>query len=180
MLRQRIDGTPIFISLTVAPLRDSSGEIDGFLTIAADISERKAAERQIEFLAYHDALTGLPNRLLLQDRFDQAVAHAERMGTRVALMFMDLDNFKQINDTLGHATGDVLLKAVSARLRECVRETDTISRQGGDELRSWVSDLHDGHAAMVKSESCRATRPFWPSWPMASWQSSRFPVTVSR
>ena len=148
LLRQKKDGTPIYISLTVAPLRDSSGEIDGFLTIAADISERKVAEKQIEFLAYHDALTGLPNRLLLQDRFDQAVAHAERMGTRVALMFMDLDNFKQINDTLGHATGDVLLKAVSGRLRECVRETDTISRQGGDEFVLVVSDLHDGHAAV--------------------------------
>jgi len=148
LLRQRGDGTPVYLNITLAPLRDSLGSIDGYLTIAADISERKAAEKQIEFLAYHDALTGLPNRLLLQDRFDQAVAHAERTGSRVALMFIDLDNFKQINDTLGHATGDVLLKAVSARLRECVRETDTISRQGGDEFVLVLRDLPDGHAAV--------------------------------
>jgi diguanylate cyclase (GGDEF)-like protein/PAS domain S-box-containing protein len=146
--RQRGDGTPVYLNMTLAPLRDARGHIDGYLTIAADISERKAAEQQIEFLAYHDALTGLPNRLLLQDRFDQAAAQAERTGTRVALLFMDLDNFKQINDTLGHATGDVLLKAVSTRLRECVRDTDTISRQGGDEFVVVLRDLPDGHAAV--------------------------------
>ena len=148
VVRQRRDGSLIVINHTVAPLIDGEGRLYGNLTIASDITERRAAEQRIQFLAYHDALTGLPNRLLLQDRFGQAVAHADRTGTRVALMFMDLDNFKQINDALGHATGDALLKEVTTRLRECVRDTDTISRQGGDEFVVVLRDLPDDHAAV--------------------------------
>lgn len=147
LVRQRRDGSPIDISLTVAPLRDSTGKLSGYLTIAADITERKLAEQKIEFLAYHDSLTGLPNRLLLQDRMEQAMAHSDRTRSRVALMFMDLDNFKQINDSLGHASGDALLKQVAQRLRECVRDTDTLSRQGGDEFVIVLQDLSSGAAA---------------------------------
>ncbi len=140
--RQKRDGTVFDLSTTLAPLRDASGRISGYLAIAADITERKTAERQIAFLAYRDVLTGLPNRLLLQDRFGQAVALADRSGTRVALLFLDLDNFKTINDSLGHAVGDALLKEIAQRLGRCVRETDTISRQGGDEFLVVLSDLH--------------------------------------
>lgn len=132
--RQKRDGTLFDISSTLAPLRDEAGAIDGYLAIAADITERKAAEKRIEFLAYRDVLTGLPNRLLLQDRFEQALAYAARTGTKVALMFLDLDNFKTINDSLGHNVGDALIKEVAFRLGECVRDMDTISRQGGDEF----------------------------------------------
>jgi diguanylate cyclase (GGDEF)-like protein/PAS domain S-box-containing protein len=139
--RQKADGTLFDLSTTLAPLREASGEIKGYLAIAADITARKLAERQVEFLAYRDVLTGLPNRLLLQDRFGQAVAHAERMHSRLALLFLDLDNFKTINDSLGHAVGDALLKDIALRLGECVRETDTISRQGGDEFLIVLSDL---------------------------------------
>ncbi len=139
--RQRVDGTLFDLSTTLAPLRDASGAVSGYLAIAADISARKAAERQVEFLAYRDVLTGLPNRLLLQDRFDQAVAHADRDQRKVALLFLDLDNFKTINDSLGHAVGDALLQDIARRLAECVRETDTISRQGGDEFLIVLSDL---------------------------------------
>jgi diguanylate cyclase (GGDEF)-like protein/PAS domain S-box-containing protein len=146
--RQRRDGTPIDISMTVAPLRDSTEKISGYLTIAADITDRKTAEKKVAYLAYHDPLTGLPNRLLLQDRLEQAMAHADRTRSRVALMFLDLDNFKQINDTLGHAAGDALLQEVSSRLRECVRDTDTISRQGGDEFVIVLRDLPDTDAAV--------------------------------
>jgi diguanylate cyclase (GGDEF)-like protein/PAS domain S-box-containing protein len=113
-----------------------------------EIAERRHAEQQIEFLAYHDPLTGLPNRLLLQDRMQQAMAHAQRTTTRLALLFLDLDNFKKINDSLGHATGDALLKEVASRLRECVRDADTISRQGGDEFVILLSDLLDPDAAV--------------------------------
>lgn len=96
--------------------------------------EHEAAEKQLEFLAHHDILTGLPNRLLLRDRFDQATAQADREQSGVAVLFLDLDNFKQVNDTLGHNYGDQLLVRVVERLRGCLRDTDTISRQGGDEF----------------------------------------------
>jgi len=146
MQRQKRDGTLFDLSTTLAPLRGPSGEIDGYLAIATDITERKQAERQIEFLAYRDVLTGLPNRLLLQDRFVQAVAYADRAGLQVALLFIDLDNFKTINDSLGHAVGDALLKEIALRLGACVRETDTISRQGGDEFLIVLPDLLDTDA----------------------------------
>jgi len=146
LVRQRRDGSPINISLTASPLRDQSGQLYGYLTIVADITERKRAEHKIEFLAYHDALTGLPNRLLVQDRFLQARAHADRDKSKVALLFLDLDNFKTINDSLGHSVGDALLQQIASRLSECVRDTDTISRQGGDEFLIVLPDLPDSDA----------------------------------
>jgi diguanylate cyclase (GGDEF)-like protein/PAS domain S-box-containing protein len=142
LVRQKRDGSPIDISLSIAPLRDAAGELYGYLSIVSDITERKAAEKRIEFLAYHDALTGLPNRLLLQDRFEQAKAHASRANTKAALLFLDLDNFKSINDSLGHDAGDALLRQIAKRLSTCVRETDTISRQGGDEFLLLLPDLN--------------------------------------
>ena len=96
--------------------------------------EHEAAEKQLAFLAHHDALTGLPNRLLLRDRFAHEAALADREHSRLSVFFLDLDNFKQVNDTLGHNYGDQLLVAVAKRLRGCLRDTDTISRQGGDEF----------------------------------------------
>ncbi|MHB1116934.1 EAL domain-containing protein [Sideroxydans sp.] len=105
--------------------------------------EHAAAERQLEFLAHHDVLTGLPNRLLLRDRFEQAIAQAEREQSIVAVLFLDLDNFKQVNDTLGHNYGDKLLVAVVERLRGCLRDTDTISRQGGDEFIVLLPHMRD-------------------------------------
>lgn len=151
--RRRRDGSPIDISMTVAPLRDQSGQLYGYLTIAADITERRNAERKIEFIAYHDMLTGLPNRLLVQDRFAQAMAYADRVKSKVALLFLDLDSFKTINDSLGHAVGDALLKHIAIRLGECMRDTDTISRQGGDEfliVLPYLSDADDIAPIMVK------------------------------
>ena len=111
--------------------------------MAREISERKKAEARISYLAYHDALTGLPNRLLVKDRFDQAMAYADRCGAKTALLFIDLDNFKVINDSLGHSIGDAVLKAVAARLRDCVRKVDTISRQGGDEFLIVLTGVRD-------------------------------------
>ncbi len=139
-------GQMIDMSLTLTPLRGPDGHIDGYLGLAADISQRKAAEAQIEFLAYRDALTHLPNRLLLQDRFAQAIAYADRAGTRVALLFLDLDNFKTINDSLGHTVGDALLMEVARRLQACVRDTDTISRQGGDEFLILLANQHSAES----------------------------------
>lgn len=104
------------------------------IAVARDISEQVQARAQLDYLAYHDALTGLPNRTLLRDRLVHALAQAHRDERLVALLFLDLDRFKSINDTLGHAVGDTLLQAVTGRLRDCVREGDTIARLGGDEF----------------------------------------------
>lgn len=142
LVREKRDGAPIHINLSLALQLDQSGELESYLAFITDITERKAAEKRIEFLAYHDPLTELPNRLLLKDRFDQAVAHAQRAGLRVGLLFIDLDRFKTINDTLGHDTGDALLKEIAKRVTSCVRGTDTVSRQGGDEFLIVLSDLN--------------------------------------
>ena len=127
-----------------------------------DITKHKAAQQQVEFLAYHDALTGLPNRVLSKDRFELAISYAEREQTKVALAFLDLDNFKTINDSLGHVVGDALLQAVATRLKECLRDTDTLSRLGGDEfliVLGGLSDL-DTIAQLAEKILARLTESF--------------------
>ena len=108
-----------------------------------DITERRQAEARIEFLAHHDVLTGLPNRVLLRDRFEQALARAQRSRKHVAMLYLDLDNFKMVNDTLGHAAGDQLLLEAVKRLVHCTRDSDTISRQGGDEFILLLNEIPD-------------------------------------
>jgi GAF domain-containing protein len=117
-----------------APLFDDGGTPRGAIGASLDITERKRAEEQVRSLAYHDALTGLPNRLLFQDRLALAVAQAHRHGKGLAVLFLDVDRFKVINDSLGHSVGDRLIREVAARLRSCVREGDTVARLGGDEF----------------------------------------------
>lgn len=111
------------------------------LRMLSDITEKNKAQRAINYLAHHDALTGLPNRLLVRDRVEQAIATAKRDKHKIALLFMDLDNFKSINDSLGHASGDSLLEIISHRLRESIRGTDTVSRFGGDEFLVVLSGI---------------------------------------
>jgi diguanylate cyclase (GGDEF)-like protein len=109
--------------------------------VSQDITERKSKEEEARFLAYHDTLTGLPNRRLLDDRLRQALFAAQRRDARVAVMMVDLDRFKQVNDALGHRAGDSVLREVAHRLTGCVRKADTLARHGGDEFVVVFSDL---------------------------------------
>ncbi len=130
----RRDGKEVPIEDTVAPIRDSEGKFTGAVNVFRDVSEAREASRRLRHVAHHDPLTGLANRVLLDDRMGRAVAAADRHSSKVAVLYLDLDGFKLINDTRGHAVGDELLKSVTTRLLACVRECDTVSRMGGDEF----------------------------------------------
>ncbi len=134
------------------PLVDSAGRMTGFASLVQDITERLNTERTIHYMAHHDALTGLPNRRLMQDRLNQAIMAARRKQRHVAVLFLDLDRFKVVNDTLGHDTGDFILKDVARRLVSCVREVDTVSREGGDEFVVILPDLERPENARVVAD----------------------------
>ena len=127
--------------LTISAVTDETGKITHFVGTHFDITERKLAEERINALAFYDQLTDLPNRTLLQDRLTQALAQCARTSNYGALLFIDLDNFKTLNDTKGHEMGDLLLKEVATRLRQCIREVDTAARLGGDEFVVVLSNL---------------------------------------
>lgn len=120
--------------LTISAIKDGYGKVTQYAAVFSDLTARKQDEERIKHLAYHDALTGLPNRFLFADRLQLAMAHARRNRAKLAVMFLDLDRFKYINDSLGHAAGDQLLQEVATRLSACVREDDTVARMGGDEF----------------------------------------------
>ncbi|MHB1677911.1 MAG: EAL domain-containing protein [Sulfuriferula sp.] len=143
----RRDGSEVAIEDSAAPIHDSGGRVSGAVMVCHDISAAQAMALKMAHLAQHDFLTNLPNRLLLNDRITQAIAQAERRGTQLAVLFLDLDNFKHINDSLGHAIGDKLLQSVAQRLGTCMRNSDTVSRQGGDEFVILIAE--DKHAIDV-------------------------------
>lgn len=126
---------------TVSAAYRPDGTVEGYIGVMRDITDQKLQEDRINYMASHDMLTGLLNRHALDVRLERAIQHAKRNKTNLALLFLDLDRFKQINDVLGHDVGDELLKAVAGRLRLCVREDDTIARQGGDEFTILLEDL---------------------------------------
>ncbi|MDH5263237.1 MAG: EAL domain-containing protein [Betaproteobacteria bacterium] len=134
------------------PLVDPGGRIVGFASLVQDVTERLNTERTIHYMAHHDALTGLPNRRLMQDRLNQAIMQARRKQRHVGVLFLDLDRFKLLNDTLGHDTGDYILKDVARRLTTCVREIDTVSREGGDEFVVILPDLDRPENASVVAD----------------------------
>jgi diguanylate cyclase (GGDEF)-like protein/PAS domain S-box-containing protein len=146
---RRKDGSCYPKLLTISTLRDERGQVTHHIGSFTDISERKAAEQQIRHLAHHDALTGLPNRFNLHHRLEQALAAARRDCQQLAVMFIDLDHFKNINDTLGHPAGDVLLMQVAGQLRACVRESDVVARLGGDEFVVVMTDIADAAVLAV-------------------------------
>jgi diguanylate cyclase (GGDEF)-like protein len=135
------DGTITHMVGNATPLRDSEGNVTGAVSAAIDITARKSAEERIRRMAHFDSLTNLPNRVLLMDRLERAIALSARNQTHTGVLFIDLDFFKNINDTLGHHVGDMLLQQVADRLREYVREVDTVSRLGGDEFVIIVPEL---------------------------------------
>ena len=149
MCDKRKDGTLYPKWLTITAVRNDAGDVTHYVAIFMDLSERKRAEEEIQRLAFFDTLTQLPNRRLLMDRLDQVLAISQRSGSYGALMFLDLDNFKTLNDTQGHGIGDLLLIDVAARLKLCVRESDTVARLGGDEFVVILQELSDSaiHAA---------------------------------
>ncbi|SCK11545.1 EAL domain-containing protein [Vogesella sp. LIG4] len=138
--------------LTISALRDESGALTHYVALFSDISERKEAEARVQHLAEYDYLTDLPNRLLLTDRLQQALRLAHRGDGKVAVLFMDLDRFKNINDSLGHATGDALLQAVARRTHGELRDMDTVGRTGGDEFVIILPELSDSAQAASVAE----------------------------
>ena len=134
LINRHKDGREYVESVMISPVRDHSGKVTNYLEIKEDVTEKKEAEERIKQLAHFDQLTGLPNRTLLQDHFRYALSLAQRRGEYLTVMFLDLDHFKNINDTLGHTLGDELLMEVSRRLKSVLREEDTVSRLGGDEF----------------------------------------------
>ena len=130
----RKDGTQMFVENSVSPLRDKAGMIIGFRAVSRDVTQRKQFEQKLADMATHDSLTGLPNRTLLSDRLTMGLALSRRSGNRLAVLMLDLDKFKAINDTLGHGAGDQLLKSVAERLLSVTRKSDTVARIGGDEF----------------------------------------------
>jgi diguanylate cyclase (GGDEF)-like protein/PAS domain S-box-containing protein len=143
----RKDGTHVPVVMALAPLMDRAGELSGFLGIAYDITERKRSEAYIRHMAHHDELTGLPNRTLLQERAAFAIEQAQRGKRQIAVLLIDLDRFKQINDSLGHHAGDVVLCTVAARLKHCVRSSDTVARMGGDEFVILLPNIESAEQA---------------------------------
>ena len=147
----RRDGSPVWVNLSVSMMRDANGN-QRFISVIEDISRRKQAEDALTRLASHDALTGLPNRLLLQDRLAQAIAHACRSGAQVGVLFIDLDRFKHVNDSLGHDAGDRMIVEIAQRLATSLRESDTVARQGGDEFVVVLPELADPDAAAMVAQ----------------------------
>lgn len=153
----RADGAEFWVEESATPVFDSAGGVNGVVLVLRDMSESRELTTRMHYQAQHDFLTGLPNRLLLHDRIAQSIVHAERTQSPLAILFLDLDRFKYINDSLGHTVGDKLLKQVSARLAATIRAADTVSRQGGDEFIVLLPKVESAAAAAAVAEKVLAT-----------------------
>jgi diguanylate cyclase (GGDEF)-like protein/PAS domain S-box-containing protein len=159
---QRKDGSTYRADEVITPLRDAKGAVSHFIAVQHDITQREKEYQHERYLAYHDQLTGLPNRAMLRDIQQKVLAHAMRTQQLVAFMFVDLDGFKPVNDRLGHNVGDHLLAAVADRMRTGIRQSDTIARVGGDEFAVLVSGLDGRETAELLARKLldALSRPF--------------------
>ncbi|RMD62387.1 MAG: sensor domain-containing diguanylate cyclase [Alphaproteobacteria bacterium] len=149
--------------LVIDAVRDSGGEIEFFVAVFSDIAERKERERRLSYLAYHDEITDLPNRALFMDRLSHGLALARRRGTPLAVVLLDLDGFKDVNDTFGHEAGDLLLRSVAQRMKSGLRDSDTLARLGGDEfaiLLPAVGSARDARKVVMRVQAA-LRRPFY-------------------
>lgn len=145
-------GERVWISWTNKAVRDGEGRVAGILSVGQDVTERKRLEEEIRQMAHHDSLTGLPNRRFFRDIANVEVARARRYGTKIALLYLDLDKFKEINDSLGHDAGDELLKQAGERLRSAIRRSDSVARMGGDEFTILVPSFGDRREVAVTAK----------------------------
>ncbi|MDF1584088.1 MAG: diguanylate cyclase [Methyloprofundus sp.] len=145
ILNYRKDGSVYWNEVQIVPIANDKGRFTHCVSIQRDVTARKAIEAELHQLAFYDPLTGLPNRRLMEDRLQQMIATSQRKQSYAAVMFLDLDNFKSLNDTHGHALGDLLLIEVAHRLKACVREVDTVARFAGDEFVVLLSELGEQH-----------------------------------
>lgn len=160
LVSRRLDGSLFHANVTVSELRDAAGALVGRIACVRDISDRKELEERLHQAALHDSLTGLPNRRLLADRLSHAMARAERTGMRAAVLFIDLDGFKSVNDAHGHQVGDELLTHVAHRLTTALRQQDTLARVGGDEFVVLLEDVADaGEPAGAAQRLLQALEP---------------------
>jgi diguanylate cyclase (GGDEF)-like protein/PAS domain S-box-containing protein len=153
----RRDGSEIPIEDSVSPIHDREGQVTGAVIVFSDVSAAQAMTLQMAHSAQHDFLTGLPNRMLFNDRVSQAIILAPRHAKKVAVLFLDLDGFKHINDSLGHPIGDKLLQSIASRLVHCVRGSDTVSRQGGDEFVVLLSEVEHSEDAAITARKMLQT-----------------------
>ncbi|MDE1890833.1 MAG: diguanylate cyclase [Planctomycetota bacterium] len=159
LLNRKKNGEFYWENTRIAPIKDSTGVITHFVAVKEDVTERKRLEETIRQMAHYDTLTSLPNRALLKDHFTLALAHARRKKEALAVMFVDLDLFKNINDTFGHDAGDQLLQGIAGRLLTCVRETDTVSRLGGDEFTILLPEIGEAeNVAMLAGKVIEAIK----------------------
>jgi diguanylate cyclase (GGDEF)-like protein/PAS domain S-box-containing protein len=155
----RRDGAEVAIEDSAAPIHDRRGAVTGAVMVFHDVSAARAMTLKMSYLAHHDSLTDLPNRALLKDRVSEAIALSSRYGRQLAVLFVDLDRFKHINDSLGHIVGDRLLQSVARRLFACVRNSDTVGRQGGDEFVVLLQEVsHAQDAAITAAKILEALR----------------------
>ncbi|MDR7238783.1 PAS domain S-box protein [Neobacillus drentensis] len=152
IIRKHKEDYHVWVELMGKPMFDKDGEVQHLMLVGHEITERKEYQKNLEYLSYHDSLTGIPNRRLFNERLEQTLKEAKRYGRKFAIMYMDMDNFKQINDTMGHDAGDELLKQFSNRVKSHLRESDILARQGGDEFTILLSEILKEEDALKVAE----------------------------